>query len=177
MWGSTTVIPVIRVDLRVVTFKVDPLLLEKIDEYARKRRLSRSEVLRDAIQLLLATEGILEALELENDDQHVCCDSIIETKKHVQCPFCHAKLPSLRSFRFHVRIHLASGDGCPVCGASVKNLVYHAENRLLKSGLPLEQRIKYAAIVFGIKKNGRRTELRRNARKLAVALILKHCIV
>ena len=43
---------------RVITFKADEALLEALDEYARSRRLSRSEVIRRAIEELLRREGI-----------------------------------------------------------------------------------------------------------------------
>ena len=43
---------------RIVTFKIDEALLEALDEYARSRRLSRSEVIRKAIEELLRSEGV-----------------------------------------------------------------------------------------------------------------------
>ena len=43
---------------RIVTFKIDSRLLRLLDRYARKRRLTRSEVIREAIVKLLESEGI-----------------------------------------------------------------------------------------------------------------------
>ena len=43
---------------RIVTFKIDSRLLRLLDRYARKRRLTRSEVIREAIVRLLESEGI-----------------------------------------------------------------------------------------------------------------------
>lgn len=43
---------------RIVTFKIDETLLEALDAYARSRRLSRSEVIRKAIEELLRSEGV-----------------------------------------------------------------------------------------------------------------------
>ena len=44
--------------LRIVTFKVDESLLEALDRYARMKRMSRSEAIREAIKRLLEEEGI-----------------------------------------------------------------------------------------------------------------------
>ncbi len=44
--------------LRIVTFKVDEGLLEALDRYARMKRMSRSEAIREAIRRLLEEEGI-----------------------------------------------------------------------------------------------------------------------
>jgi len=44
--------------LRIVTFKVDEGLLEALDRYARMKRVSRSEAIREAIKRLLEQEGI-----------------------------------------------------------------------------------------------------------------------
>ncbi|MET1127996.1 MAG: ribbon-helix-helix protein, CopG family [Thermoproteota archaeon] len=43
---------------RIVTFKIDEDLLSVLDSYARKKRLTRSEVIREAIERLLKDEGI-----------------------------------------------------------------------------------------------------------------------
>lgn len=43
---------------RIVTFKIDEGLLEALDTYARAKRMSRSEVIRDAIERLLKAEGV-----------------------------------------------------------------------------------------------------------------------
>ena len=43
---------------RIVTFKIDIALLRLLDRYARRRRLTRSEVIREAIIKLLESEGI-----------------------------------------------------------------------------------------------------------------------
>jgi len=42
--------------MRVVTFKVDEDLLEKLDTYAKLRKKTRSEVIREAIVRLLKEE-------------------------------------------------------------------------------------------------------------------------
>ena len=42
--------------LRVVTFKIDDDLLERLDRYARSKRISRSEAIRLAILKLLKEE-------------------------------------------------------------------------------------------------------------------------
>jgi len=42
--------------MRVVTFKVDEELLEKLDYYARQRGKTRSEVIREALEHLLREE-------------------------------------------------------------------------------------------------------------------------
>jgi len=39
--------------MKVVTFKIDEKLLEKLDEYARLKGVTRSEVIRKAIELYL----------------------------------------------------------------------------------------------------------------------------
>ncbi|WP_048192044.1 ribbon-helix-helix protein, CopG family [Pyrolobus fumarii] len=44
--------------LRIVTFKVDEALLEALDRYAKMKRMSRSEAIREAIKRLLESEGI-----------------------------------------------------------------------------------------------------------------------
>lgn len=44
---------------RVISFKVPGRLLERVDAYAERRGLARSEVIRDAILALLAREGFL----------------------------------------------------------------------------------------------------------------------
>jgi len=41
-----------------VTFKISDELLRALDEYARSNRLSRSEVIREAIILLLRSRGV-----------------------------------------------------------------------------------------------------------------------
>ncbi len=43
---------------RIVTFKIDDELLLVLDRYAREKNLTRSEVIREAIEKLLRTEGI-----------------------------------------------------------------------------------------------------------------------
>ncbi len=43
--------------LRIVTFKVDEDLLEALDRYARSKRMSRSEAIREAIKRMLEAEG------------------------------------------------------------------------------------------------------------------------
>jgi len=43
--------------VKVVTFKVDEELLERLDEYARLKGVTRSEVIRKAIELYLRVEG------------------------------------------------------------------------------------------------------------------------
>ena len=42
--------------MRVVTFKIEEELLEKLDYYAIKHRLNRSEAIREAIKLLLSSQ-------------------------------------------------------------------------------------------------------------------------
>ena len=44
--------------LKIVTFKVDEALLEALDRYAKMKRMSRSEAIREAIKRLLEEEGI-----------------------------------------------------------------------------------------------------------------------
>ncbi len=51
--------------MRVVTFKLEEELLQKLDLYAVNMRLSRSEVIRDAIK------SFLNQLQ---DDQYTGCD-------------------------------------------------------------------------------------------------------
>ncbi len=43
---------------RIVTFKIEEELLAALDRYARSKRLTRSEVIREAIERLLASEGV-----------------------------------------------------------------------------------------------------------------------
>ncbi|KSW11708.1 hypothetical protein CF15_02505 [Pyrodictium occultum] len=43
---------------RIVTFKIEEDVLAVLDRYARMRRLTRSEVIREAIERLLRSEGI-----------------------------------------------------------------------------------------------------------------------
>ncbi len=44
---------------RIVTFKLDARVLELLDKLARKRRVTRSEIIREAIyRLLMDEEGI-----------------------------------------------------------------------------------------------------------------------
>ena len=43
--------------MRVVTFKVDEDLLERLDTYARLKGMTRSEAIRKAIELLLQMDG------------------------------------------------------------------------------------------------------------------------
>ena len=43
--------------MRVVTFKVDEDLLERLDTYARLKGITRSEAIRKAIELLLQMDG------------------------------------------------------------------------------------------------------------------------
>ncbi len=42
--------------MRVVTFKLDEDILEKLDRYARRTGRSRSEVIRQALERLLSSE-------------------------------------------------------------------------------------------------------------------------
>ena len=42
--------------MRVVTFKIEEDLLEKLDYYAIKHKLNRSEAIREAIKLLLSSQ-------------------------------------------------------------------------------------------------------------------------
>ncbi len=44
--------------LKIVTFKLDEALLEALDRYARMKRMSRSEAIREAIKRLLEQEGV-----------------------------------------------------------------------------------------------------------------------
>jgi len=46
--------------MEVVTFKIDPELLAELDRYAMNRRISRSELIRKAIENLLKDEGMLD---------------------------------------------------------------------------------------------------------------------
>lgn len=43
--------------MRIVTFKVDEALLEKIDRFAEREGLTRSEVIREAIIAYLSRSG------------------------------------------------------------------------------------------------------------------------
>ncbi len=47
--------------MRVVTFKIDEDVLEKLDRYARRTGRSRSEVIRQALEKLLSSEEPLVA--------------------------------------------------------------------------------------------------------------------
>ena len=40
--------------LRVISIKIDPLLLQKVDELARQCKMTRSELIRTAIECLLS---------------------------------------------------------------------------------------------------------------------------
>ena len=42
--------------MRIVTFKIEEELLTKLDKYARRRNLSRSDAIRKAIEMLLEQE-------------------------------------------------------------------------------------------------------------------------
>lgn len=42
--------------LRVVTFKIDEKLLEKLDKYARRHGMSRSDAIRRAIERLVTED-------------------------------------------------------------------------------------------------------------------------
>lgn len=44
---------------RIVTFKVDVEVLEALDRLARRKRVSRSELIREAITRMLIEEGII----------------------------------------------------------------------------------------------------------------------
>ncbi|WP_338604973.1 ribbon-helix-helix protein, CopG family (plasmid) [Sulfolobus tengchongensis] len=44
--------------MRVVTFKVDEELLRQLDLYALNNRVSRSEVIREALELLLREKRV-----------------------------------------------------------------------------------------------------------------------
>jgi metal-responsive CopG/Arc/MetJ family transcriptional regulator len=43
---------------RIVTFKIEESLLEALDAYAQRKGLTRSEVIRDAIERMLQSEGV-----------------------------------------------------------------------------------------------------------------------
>ena len=43
--------------MRVVTFKIDEELLEKLDRYARRYGISRSDAIRKAIERLVTSEN------------------------------------------------------------------------------------------------------------------------
>ena len=47
--------------MRVVTFKVEEELLERLDRYARSRGKTRSEIIREAVQVYLIMEDRKEA--------------------------------------------------------------------------------------------------------------------
>ena len=44
---------------RIVTFKVDVEVLEALDRLARRKRVSRSELIREAITRMLVEEGVI----------------------------------------------------------------------------------------------------------------------
>ena len=44
---------------RIVTFKVDVEVLEALDRLARRKRVSRSELIREAITRMLMEEGMM----------------------------------------------------------------------------------------------------------------------
>ena len=44
---------------RIVTFKVDVEVLEALDKLARRKRVSRSELIREAITKMLMEEGMM----------------------------------------------------------------------------------------------------------------------
>ncbi len=46
--------------LRIVTFKIEEELLEAVDIYAKNRNLSRSEVIRLALKMLLESSKTLK---------------------------------------------------------------------------------------------------------------------
>ena len=48
-------------ELRVVTFKIDPQTVELLDLYAIRHRMSRSDAIREAINLLLKSEKVQKA--------------------------------------------------------------------------------------------------------------------
>ncbi len=49
----------INTELRVVTFKLDEDLLQKLDLYAVNARVTRSEVIREALKLFLTKNQVL----------------------------------------------------------------------------------------------------------------------
>ncbi len=58
----------INTELRVVTFKLDEDLLQKLDLYAVNARVTRSEVIREALKLFLSITVVM----------HYYLDDIIE---------------------------------------------------------------------------------------------------
>ena len=46
--------------MEIVTFKIDPVLLAELDRYAMNKRISRSELIRKAIENLLKDENMLD---------------------------------------------------------------------------------------------------------------------
>jgi len=46
------------VAIRVVTFKVDEEVVEELDRLAKRRRLTRSELIREAIERYLREQGV-----------------------------------------------------------------------------------------------------------------------
>ncbi len=48
-------------DLRVVTFKIEEELLESVDMLARRKRMSRSEIIREALKEYLRRFAVAEA--------------------------------------------------------------------------------------------------------------------
>lgn len=62
---------------RIVTFKVDVEVLEALDRLARRKRVSRSELIREAITRMLIEEGIIvdrkpkQSLTNNDDDVYI----------------------------------------------------------------------------------------------------------
>lgn len=104
----------------VVATRLPEWLLEKLDEYAAKVGISRSEAVRRAI-LLLVAGGSGEGLE-----------------KLYRCPVC-GRLFRLRELRRHILAHVETRDGyqCPLCGKTfptISRLAQHARQMGLKHG-------------------------------------------
>lgn len=68
----------LRVVQRIVTFKIDARLLRLLDRYARERRITRSEAIREAIVRLLESEGFRVEDQLRRPAEEEFTGPVIE---------------------------------------------------------------------------------------------------
>ncbi|BDB97428.1 ribbon-helix-helix protein, CopG family [Saccharolobus caldissimus] len=64
--------------LRVVTFKVDEELLTKLDLYAINKRLSRSEVIREAIEYYLSCKKFGRVYRLNSIEENLQDKTVVQ---------------------------------------------------------------------------------------------------
>ncbi len=99
--------------LKVVTFKLEADLVERLDAIARARGLSRTDIVRDLIK---------EFLERCRDDRG--------NGYYYRCPLCSERFLSVNALVKHFRdVHSRewSDDWCPFCG-KVPNLRSHVHS-------------------------------------------------